>query len=85
MKYFLDIYPVFVYWMKTKEPNASVEKVMPRLVQMAVLILMSAQMVRIIVQTMQFVSTKMAILIVDVKPGLLEMASIAKEKLLVQI
>ena len=85
MKYFLDIYPVFVYWMKTKEPNASVEKVMPRLVQMAVLILMSAQMVRIIVQTMQFVSTKMAILIVDVKPGLLEMASIAKEKLIVQI
>ena len=85
MKYFLDIYPVFVYWMKTKEPNASVEKVMPRLVQMAVLILMSAQMVRTIVPTTQIVSTKMAILIVDVKPGLLEMASIAKEKLLVQI
>ena len=85
MKYFLDMYLVFVYWMKIKEPNVSVEKVMPHLVQMAVLILMSAQMVRTIVPTMQIVSTKMAILIVDVNPGLLEMASIAKEKLLVQI
>ena len=45
MKYFLDMYLVFVYWMKIKEPNVSVEKVMPHLVQMAVLILMSAQMV----------------------------------------
>ena len=85
MKYFLDMYLVFVYWMKTKEPNVSVKKVMPHLVQMAVLILMSAQMVRTIVPTMQIVSTKMAILIVDVNLGLLEMASIVKEKLLVQI
>ena len=85
MKYFLDMHLVFAYWMKIKEPNVSVEKVMLHLVQMAVLILMSAQMVRTIVPTMQIVSTKMAILIVDVNPGLLEMASIVKEKLLVQI
>ena len=85
MKYFLDMYLVFVYWMKIKEPNVSVEKVMPPLVQMAVLILMSALTVRITVPTMQIVSTKMAILIVDVNPDLLEMASIVKEKLLVQI